>query len=431
MNWLAHLSLPGHLVQAQDPSQQPAGGQETASQSSAHRPPAAGRRSWNARPAVRFALLVFLVSRLVITAWAILVLAILPLPEEADEVLRPYLGQTPLESGFSALILGPWQRFDTLHYLRIAEDGYAAEEDSVFPPLYPAAINLLGRPLGSLLGAEAGNLAAAVIISNLAFLASLIMLYRIAEAELDEPTARRSLVYMTIFPTAFFWLAAYTESLFLLLAMGSIWSARRDRFWLAGLLGLIAPLVRLTGWVLVVPLAYEYLARRQFNWRRIDWTGLATLLPLAGTALFLLYRHLTGLPSLSTIYSAYWYQETAFPGHDLFTAVGQMVAGGAPFTLFFDFLCAILLLATTIIAFRRLPKIYGLYSAMLLFFMLLPASNLKPLYSFSRYALAFFPNFMLLGLAGRRPWPNRLIVYPSVALYLYYSGQFFMWGWVA
>jgi hypothetical protein len=353
------------------------------------------------------------------------------LPQEADEVLRPYLGQTPVERGLSALVLGPWQRFDTLHYLRVAEDGYAAEEDSVFPPLYPAAINLLGRPLGLLLGSNAGNLAAAVIISNLAFLATLVLLYRITEAELDEPTARRSLVYMTIFPTAFFLLAAYTESLFLLLAMGSIWSARRDRFWLAGFLGLIAPLVRLTGWVLVVPLAYEYMARRHFNWRRIDWTGLATLLPLAGTAFFLLYRHLIGLPSLSTIYSAYWYQETTFPGYDLFTAVQQMVAGGASFTLYFDFLCVILLLATTIVALRRLPKIYGLYSVMLLFFMLLPTSNLKPLYSFSRYSLAFFPTFMLLGQAGRRPWPNRLIVYPSIALYLYFSGQFFMWGWVA
>ncbi len=425
MNWLAHLSLPSHLVRAQDQPDEPAGGYD-----SDHLPPAAGRRSWSARPAMRFALLVFLVSRLVITLWAVVVLAILPLPQEADEVLRPYLGQPPIERGLSALVLGPWQRFDALHYLRIAEDGYAAEEDSVFPPLYPAAINLLGRLLGLLLGSN-GNLAAALIISNLAFLASLVLLYRLTEAELDEPTAKRSVVYWTIFPTAFFLLAAYTESLFLLLAMGSIWSARRDRFWLAGLLGLIAPLVRLTGWVLVVPLAYEYLARRDFNWRRIDWTGLATLLPLAGTSLFLLYRYLIGLPSLGAIYSAYWYQETTFPGHDLFTAIQQMIAGGAPFTLFFDFLCALLLLATTLIALRRLPRIYGLYSAMLLLFMLLPTSNLKPLYSFSRYTLAFFPTFMLLGQAGRRPWPNRLIVYPSVALYLYFSGQFFMWGWVA
>jgi hypothetical protein len=34
-------------------------------------------------------------------------------------------------------------------------------------------------------------------------------------------------------------------------------------------------------------------------------------------------------------------------------------------------------------------------------------------------------------MAGRNPWSHRLIAYPSLALYLYFSGQFFMWGWVA
>jgi len=108
-----------------------------------------------------------------------------------------------------------------------------------------------------------------------------------------------------------------------------------------------------------------------------------------------------------------------------------MITGGAPFTLFFDFFCAIFLLATTIVALRRLPRAYGLYSLMLLLFMLLPRSELKPLYSFSRYTMVYFPTFMILGEVGRRPWPNRLILYPSFLLYLYFSGQFFMWGWVA
>jgi hypothetical protein len=82
-------------------------------------------------------------------------------------------------------------------------------------------------------------------------------------------------------------------------------------------------------------------------------------------------------------------------------------------------------------AYRKLDPTYGLYSTVLLLFMLLPASSQKPLFSFSRYALAFFPMFMVFGLAGKNPWINRLILYPSIGLYLYFSGQFFMWGWVA
>ena len=112
-------------------------------------------------------------------------------------------------------------------------------------------------------------------------------------------------------------------------------------------------------------------------------------------------------------------------------AAGQLLSGGASFTLYFDFCCTLLLAAATVATFRRLGPTYGLYMAMLLLFMLLPTSELKPLFSFSRYALAFFPMFMWLGSLGRNPWLNRVILYPSVALYLYFSGQFFMWGWVA
>jgi hypothetical protein len=34
-------------------------------------------------------------------------------------------------------------------------------------------------------------------------------------------------------------------------------------------------------------------------------------------------------------------------------------------------------------------------------------------------------------MAGERPSINRLILYPFLLLYLYFSGQFFVWGWVA
>jgi hypothetical protein len=246
-------------------------------------------------------------------------------------------------------------------------------------------------------------------------------------------------IYFTLFPTAFFLIAAYSESLFIFLALATIWSARRSRFWLAGVLGLLATMTRLTGLVLVVPLAFEYLLQRgfdwrhprTFNWRTLRLDALGVILPLAGFAAFLVYRLATGLPSIDQVYSLFWYQTTGLPGRDMLAAVNQMVAGGAAFRLYFDFFCALLLIVTTWTVFRRLGVTYGLYSTMLLFFIFLPTSEVKPLFSFSRYVLAFFPTFMILGGAGRNPWVNRLIVYPSLLLYLYLSGQFFMWGWVA
>lgn len=393
-------------------------------------PQAFSRSAW--RPAI----LLFIVARVVLSVWAVVVLSLIPLPQEADETVRPYLGEPRLEEGAAGLLLGPWQRFDTMRYLSVARNGYS-EENSVFPPLYPLAIRGGGAAMRAVTGMRVGaaNVAAAILLSNAALVGALALLYHVATAELGPQVGTRTLVYLVFFPVGFFLFAAYTESLFLLFALGSVWAARRGRPLAAGVLGLLASLTRLTGWALVVPLGYEYLRRRGFDWRRVRWRGLAAFLPPLGLVLFVGWRYVAGLPPLSDVYRQYWYQTTTLPGFDVVRSVAALVTGAGPrageYTLVLDVVTLGVLALTTVLVFRRLGPTYGLYNVMMLLFMLLPASDLKPLYSFSRYALAFFPTFMVLGAAGRNPWINRLILYPSVALYLYFSGQFFIWGWVA
>lgn len=393
-------------------------------------------------PAIKTGVSLFLLLRIFLTVWAVIVLAALPLPTEPDEVARPYLGLPVLDEGAAGLLLGPWQRHDVNRYLRIATSGYEDEANSVFPPLFPLLVQAVAFPVG---GSYTAQMATAVIIGNLACLGLFILFHKVADQELGAEHANRTVLYFAIFPTAFFLFAPYTESLFLLLALASIWSARQQRFGWAGILGLLASLTRLTGWVLIVPLAYEfwraYLGYGKWKIEparvnlRLILAGTAVLLPGVGTFLFLVYRYAIGLPSLGRVYAAYWWQETGIPGYDLIRALQTMFFGGearmGEFTLWFDFFCTILLLVTTVVALRKLRLSWGLYAALLLFFMLLPTSELKPLYSFSRYALAFFPTFLLMGHWGQKGWVHRLILYPSLLLYLYFSGQFFAWGWVA
>ena len=388
------------------------------------------------RSAWRPAILLFVTARIVLSVWAVVVLSLIPLPEEPDETLRPYVSEPRLEEGATGLLLGPWQRFDTMRYLSLARNGYT-EENSVFPPLYPLAIRGVGAALHTVTGARVGvaNMAAAVLLGNAALVGALALLYHVARAELGPNVGTRTIVYLVFFPVGFFLFAAYTESLFLLFALGSLWAARRGRPLAAGALGLLASLTRLTGWGLVIPLGYEYLRHRDFDWRRIEWRGLAAFLPPLGLVLFVGWRHLVSLPPLSDVYRQFWFQTTGLPGADIFrslvTAFTGVGARAGEVTLILDLATVALLAVTTMMVFRRLGVSYGLYNVMMLLFMFLPASELKPLYSFSRYALAFFPTFMVLGAAGRNPWINRLILYPSIALYLYFSGQFFIWGWVA
>ncbi|MBI3741402.1 MAG: hypothetical protein HY257_06565, partial [Chloroflexi bacterium] len=47
-----------------------------------------------------------------------------------------------------------------------------------------------------------------------------------------------------------------------------------------------------------------------------------------------------------------------------------------------------------------------------------------------RYVLVMFPVFLLWAKWGARAWVNRAMVYASFALQLFFSAQFFLWGWV-
>lgn len=384
---------------------------------------------------MRHALVLYLVARLLLSGWAILVQSVVPVPAAPDELLRPYAGAPILHEGLAGQLLGPWQRFDTMRYLVLARDGYSVQ-NSVFPPLYPLAIRGLGAlfSVAGVLPVDTANLVAAILLSNLALIGALALLHQLVAAELGPADLTRTLLYLLFFPTGFFLLAAYSESLFLFFTLGAFLAMQRQRPLAAGLLGALAALTRLTGWALVIPLAYLYLEQRQWSWRRLDWRGFGALLPAAALLLFLLWRQQAGLPPLAVVYRLEWLQETAFPGRDVITALRSLLTGAGPrageFTLLFDLFCLILLLATTPAAFR-IHRAYGLYNVVMLLFMLLPTSGFKPLYSFSRYALVFFPTFLALGQLGRRPWLNRLILYPSSALYFYFSGQFFIWGWVA
>jgi hypothetical protein len=386
---------------------------------------------------LRHAVVLFLVARLLLSGWALLIHSVIAVPDSPDEVLRPYVGAPILSVASGAplaeRLLGPWQRFDTMRYLALAREGYDAD-NSVFPPLYPLAIRYLGTGLGVISGAheDSANLAAAILIGNLALIGALALFHRLITEDLSPADLPRTLLYLLFFPTGFFLLAAYTESLFLLFVLSAFHAIRQDRPLSAGTLGALAALTRLTGWALVIPLTYLYLERREWDWRRLHWRGAGVLLPGLALLGFLIWRLVAGFPPLAEVYESAWLQTTSIPGRDVFIALRTLFTGtgerAGQLTLILDLAALLLLLATTPAAFR-LGRAYGLYNAVMLFFILLPASDYKPLYSFARYALVFFPTFMVLGRWGRRSWVNRLILYPSTALYLFFSGQFFIWGW--
>ena len=155
-------------------------------------------------------------------------------------------------------LLTSWNRWDAANYTRIAQFGYQTIYDTAFFPLFPWLI----KGVAFLFGNQ-GYIAIGMILSNLALLGALFVLYQIAADALGDQVGRRTLLYLCIFPTAFFFFAAYNESLFLLLTASSFLAMRRQKWWLAGLLGLLAALTRSAGIFLVIPYCYELWISRE------------------------------------------------------------------------------------------------------------------------------------------------------------------------
>ncbi|MDQ6660527.1 MAG: hypothetical protein M3Z24_06135, partial [Chloroflexota bacterium] len=98
--------------------------------------------------------------------------------------------------GFSDL-LHFWYQWDTVHFLFIAAKGYDFFWRTAFFPLYPLAIHSLTLVVHH-------PLIAALLISNGAGLGMMVVLYRLVQEDFDKEIAYRTVLYLAIFPTAFF-----------------------------------------------------------------------------------------------------------------------------------------------------------------------------------------------------------------------------------
>jgi hypothetical protein len=387
-------------------------------------------RGWTNRvksdPAFRYAVVVFLVMRVVISLWMALVLAVTRPPTTPDDILRPYQGVEPITGGLAELFVGVWQRFDTLWYLRIATRGYSvAASDIHFPPLYPLLVKVLGTILLN------NYLVAAVAISNIAYVLALTYLYKLTAEMFSTRTARRSALYLSVFPTSFFLIAPYSESLFLLFAVAAFYYLARKRWLLVGFLGFLAVLTRLPGLALFPPLLYEYLRQRDHRIRAF-WRDLAGLLLIPfGAAFYLGLRYVIGGTPVLPTSEPKLFARLVPPWENLIYAVRTLASASFHQADLFNLVFTLLFVALLILSWRRFPLSYHIYTIGTLILLTIRLVETQPLNSMSRYALALFPIFMYLGILGRDPRLHRCILYPSVTLLLYLSGQFAMWGWVA
>ena len=370
--------------------------------------------------AFRWAVVIFATMRISLSLIAALALYQFPLTPGS---LEHYHGVQPVPSGIANYLLGVWQRADTLWYSKIAMNGYSPGDGStVFFPLYPLLMRLLGRYLFS------GNyLLAGIFVSNIAYLFALVYLYKLTELEFAPEVALRAIVYLSAFPTAFFFLSAYPESLFLLFAVSSFYYARRGKWLVASIMGLLAALTKQFGLLLFFPLLYEYMVEKEFKISAIRCDVLFIFLIPMGALAFLLFRHFCVGDALliTETYRTTWKVQVSWPWNNIFDSLmsifdtGRFLPRNLEDTLVrrifynsFDLACVGLFILLSLFSLRRLRFGYSLYMGAVLFVVLL--QNYRPPYPIivlPRSVLVLFPGFMVLGSMVRNRVLHWAIMY--------------------
>lgn len=418
--------------------------------------PAASRLAISRPEALRDSLWAFASSRLLIWTAGILTATIGGLHQGGAGTFDPQDLATPFHSTLANLLIAPATRWDSTWYLGISHIGYQRLDQTVFFPLYPGLVALGSAPLGN-----ASAVLVGILISMACALGALFLLHRLVELEFGAEVARNAVWIVAWLPVALFLSAVYSESLFLLLTIGSFYAGRLGRWWVAGLLGALAAATRNTGVLLVVPLVLLYLygpredrkpARPASGWRPRYSLGLdlvwVAAVPL-GLLAYLAYLKLhLGHPLAPFNQQHHWRRSFIPLGGvpagiwDGLKSLVAAVPGGASLIgahlsarsitkhaveLAFLVLGAVLLR----ISWKRLPLPYTALAGLSLVLAVSAPAHGEPLRSLPRFTLVLFPLWIALSLWATEHRRVRAVIFICAPLLVLWTYLFVSWTWAA
>lgn len=354
----------------------------------------------------KFILIAFLIWRAALVLLAFIGIKFLPFREG-------YLG------GGTVLylknpLLWAWANFDGIRYLGIMERSYHQFYQVLFP-FYPYLLRYLANLI------DRSYLFSGLLISHLSFIVALLLLYKLVRLDFSEGIAKRSLIYLLLFPTSFFFGSVYPESLFLALVLGSFYAARKKHWWIAGILGAFASATQFVGIFLFPALLMEWHQEKGKRKREKAKNPFPLFFIAFGFLVYMWYlKRTVGDPfyfihtqplfgsqrtggRLILLYQVFWrYLKMLITVEKLtptyFVVVLESLTGAA------------FLLLTIFVYLRR----WYSYLAFMVLAYITPTLT-GTFSSLPRYALVLFPGFILLAIWGEKyKWVR--ILYPLIAI---------------
>ena len=306
-------------------------------------------------------------------------------------------------------LLDIWNRWDTVHFVHIALNGYSATRglfanDTAFFPLYPMTIRALHVT-------GLSPVAAGLLVTYLACIVACALLYRLAHDQLGEGAARPAVLFMLLAPAAVFLVAAYSEALFLAGAIAAFYFARRGRWLLAGVGAAVAMGARAAAIFLLLGLLVEFLVQRDFRAWRIGLAAAGAVIALAPLVVYGLYLWSSKGDPLYFVVAqkAGWYRTFVGPVQS-FLSTWHTWNESQPTNWIFawrlEILAAAFGVGFTIWALVKRWWGYGVYMAATLVYLLTSSWY----FSVPRLLLGLFPIFLLLAGWARSPARRDLLL---------------------
>lgn len=335
--------------------------------------------------------------------------------------------------------LEAWKRWDSAHYINIAENGYAGAIENgehiflVFYPLYPwimRIVSLFGRDI-RLCG---------ILISVISYAVGSVFFYKITEMEFGEKAAENAVILISIFPFAFFFGSIATESLFFALAAIFFYYLRKHEWNKVALFGFFACLTKVQGLLLAFSVLIELfyyekgiLLVKNKKWKdflkKVIYPGCVCALMLGGFMIYLGINYVVEGDAFRFMY----YQKNHWgnalcPAWETVKYIRDYAIGGwytstgmslwvPELLLFIGYLAAII--------YGICKKIRPMYLIYLILFFLLTYSSTW-LISAGRYTLSALPVFMLAGKVTEKHEKIKIpvMVFSSMLLMIYMIGYY-------
>ncbi len=184
--------------------------------------------------------------------------------------------------------------FDGVNYLHIARYGYGLYQQAFFP-LFPLLIHIFSFVTN-------GNyFIAGFLLSNVSFLIGIIVFKKYLQSIGIKPKEIFWVfLFLLLFPTAFFFGAVYTESLFFLLFVLVLYFLQKRQYWLVSICCILASFTRLIGIFLCIPIFFTVIVQQQrlhtfWQKRKFTYQNLRHFLPTCGKTMVLIFSPLLGL----------------------------------------------------------------------------------------------------------------------------------------